>query len=57
MPEEVRTLRLLDLGVSLTEIDDAAATRLDELLRLDEIRKAAVNAGSGGRVDREGERG
>jgi hypothetical protein len=37
----VRTLHLLDLGLSLTEIDDASALRLDELLELDRIRKEA----------------
>ena len=39
LPEEVRTLRLLDMGVSLSEIDNISATRLDELLALDAIRK------------------
>lgn len=48
MPEEVRTLRLLDLGVSLAEIDSAPAMRLDELLRLDAIRKEAESAGARG---------
>jgi len=47
LPEEVRTLRLLDLGLSLTEIEQTSACRLDELLALDAIRKEAEHAGSG----------
>jgi len=47
LPEEVRTLRLLDLGVSLSEIDGASAMRLDELLALDSIRKEAERADAG----------
>jgi len=47
LPEEVRTLRLLDLGVSLSEIDGASAMRLDELLALDHIRKEAECADAG----------
>jgi hypothetical protein len=48
LPEEVRTLRLLELGVSLSEIDQAPAVLLDELLALDRIRKEAENADGGG---------
>lgn len=49
MPDEVRTLRLLDLGISLTEIDEASAVRLDELLALDQIRKETEHADQGSR--------
>lgn len=54
LPDEIRTLRLLDLGISLTEIDGAPAVLLDELLALDSIRKEVErHDGSGpGEVDR-----
>ena len=52
LPEEVRTLRLLDLGVSLSEIDSAPAVRLDELLALDSIRKEVTPDAGAGRMDR-----
>ena len=48
LPDELRTLRLLDLGLSLSEIDGASALRLDELLALDAIRREAANGGGSG---------
>lgn len=46
MPEELRTYRLLNLGLTLTEIEDAAACRLDELLAIDEIVKETSSGGT-----------
>lgn len=53
MPAELRTYRLLALGLSLSEIDDASALRLDALLRVDDAIKEADRAG---RVDAQRDR-